>query len=215
MFPCLNYDWDLWPFFFTYFQNHYLMYTYIFIQLTLVQGALRKHTLQCNCRYNNVVKWFTLPPPPKKKMLQIYSLLQFFLILYSRCVLINLNLNLLFCLILYDGLQFIIFFFRSLTRVNAAYNQIRDITGLCELHGPDGSLTHVSLHGNQLSSAEHVIECLTGLSRLNHVTFLHEQSDNPVCRMPGQYCHCGSQVLSWYISFCDSKYINQCLYIHV
>ena len=78
---------------------------------------------------------------------------------------------------------------RSLSRLNAAYNRIQDITGLRELHGPDHSLVHLSLHGNQLSSAEHVIGCLAGLTRLNHVTLTHEQSDNPVCRMPGKICN--------------------------
>ncbi|XP_030831439.1 leucine-rich repeat and coiled-coil domain-containing protein 1 [Strongylocentrotus purpuratus] len=74
---------------------------------------------------------------------------------------------------------------KSLLKLNASYNQIHDISGLRELHGSDYSLTHLHLHGNQLSSAEHLIGCLAGLSRLCHVTFLHEQSDNPVCRLPG------------------------------
>eukprot|EP00057_Strongylocentrotus_purpuratus_P015265 XP_011669739.1 PREDICTED: leucine-rich repeat and coiled-coil domain-containing protein 1 [Strongylocentrotus purpuratus] len=74
---------------------------------------------------------------------------------------------------------------KSLLKLNASYNQIHDISGLRELHGSDYSLTHLHLHGNQLSSAEHLIGCLAGLSRLCHVTFLHEQSHNPVCRLPG------------------------------
>ncbi|XP_071511162.1 leucine-rich repeat and coiled-coil domain-containing protein 1-like [Diadema antillarum] len=74
---------------------------------------------------------------------------------------------------------------KSLKRLNASYNQIQDVTGLRDLHGPNFSLAHLHLHGNQLSSAEHVIGCLVGLSHLQHATFQHEESDNPVCRLPG------------------------------
>nr|XP_054748125.1 leucine-rich repeat and coiled-coil domain-containing protein 1-like [Lytechinus pictus]XP_054748126.1 leucine-rich repeat and coiled-coil domain-containing protein 1-like [Lytechinus pictus] len=74
---------------------------------------------------------------------------------------------------------------KSLSRLNASYNQIHDISGLKELHGSDYNLKQLHLHGNHLSSAEHVIGCLAGLSCLCHVSFFHEQSDNPVCRLPG------------------------------
>uniref|UniRef100_A0A3B4A395 Leucine-rich repeat and coiled-coil domain-containing protein 1 n=1 Tax=Periophthalmus magnuspinnatus TaxID=409849 RepID=A0A3B4A395_9GOBI len=73
----------------------------------------------------------------------------------------------------------------NLTRLNLSYNQINNLTGLLYLHGPQYKLNHLSLHGNQLDSIDHLLQCLLGLHTLKEVVLYKDGADNPICRFPG------------------------------
>ncbi|KAJ0058933.1 hypothetical protein NL108_001174 [Boleophthalmus pectinirostris] len=73
----------------------------------------------------------------------------------------------------------------NLTRLNLSYNQINNLTGLLYLHGPQYKLNHLSLHGNQLDSIDHLLQCLLGLHSLKEVILYKDGADNPLCTSPG------------------------------
>lgn len=70
---------------------------------------------------------------------------------------------------------------RSLVKINLSYNHISDISGFKSLHGSEYKLSHVELHGNQLSSPQHVIKALIGCSNLRQLTLCLDGSSNPLC----------------------------------
>ncbi|KAK3085813.1 hypothetical protein FSP39_008999 [Pinctada imbricata] len=70
---------------------------------------------------------------------------------------------------------------RSLVKLSVSYNQINDISGLKSLHGPDYKLSQLELHGNQLSSWKHVLQCLIGCRNLRQLTLCWDGSSNPIC----------------------------------
>ncbi|XP_077983130.1 leucine-rich repeat and coiled-coil domain-containing protein 1-like [Glandiceps talaboti] len=74
---------------------------------------------------------------------------------------------------------------KSLEKLNLSYNGIFELSGLVELHGPDYKLKKLELHGNQITSVNHIVECLIGCLKLVNVTLVHDGSDNPVCQLPG------------------------------
>ncbi|KAI8504572.1 leucine rich repeat [Branchiostoma belcheri] len=76
-----------------------------------------------------------------------------------------------------DGLQGL----RSLSRVNISYNQVEDLSGFRQLSGSGFRLSHVELHGNQLTSINHVVQCLMGCTDLTDLTLMHDGKGNPVC----------------------------------
>lgn len=77
--------------------------------------------------------------------------------------------------------------FRSLVKINLSYNHISDITGFKSLHGPQFKLSQIELHGNQLSSLQHVIKALIGCSNLRQLTLSIDGSSNPLCSEHGKY----------------------------
>ncbi|XP_035680268.1 leucine-rich repeat and coiled-coil domain-containing protein 1-like [Branchiostoma floridae] len=79
-----------------------------------------------------------------------------------------------------DGLQGL----RSLSRINISYNQVEDISGFRQLSGSGYRLSHVELHGNQLTSINHVVQCLMGCTHLTDLTLMHDGKGNPVCSAP-------------------------------
>ncbi|XP_041660240.1 leucine-rich repeat and coiled-coil domain-containing protein 1 [Cheilinus undulatus] len=91
---------------------------------------------------------------------------------------LNLSCNLLTKV---EGLNGLI----NLRRVNLSYNQINNLTGLLYLHGTDYKLKHLSLHGNNLDSIDHLLQCLLGLHGLREVILSEDGKDNPVCRSSG------------------------------
>ena len=64
-----------------------------------------------------------------------------------------------------------------------SYNVIHDLSGLKKLHGPAFSLRSLYLHGNQLNSLDHVINCLTGCRMLKELTMSQYGEANPVCEI--------------------------------
>lgn len=72
---------------------------------------------------------------------------------------------------------------RNLIRLDLSYNMIHDLSGLKKLHGPAFSLKSLYLHGNQLSSLDHVIDCLNGCRMLKELTMSQYGEANPVCEM--------------------------------
>ncbi|XP_019628740.1 PREDICTED: leucine-rich repeat and coiled-coil domain-containing protein 1-like [Branchiostoma belcheri] len=80
-----------------------------------------------------------------------------------------------------DGLQGL----RSLSRVNISYNQVEDLSGFRQLSGSGFRLSHVELHGNQLTSINHVVQCLMGCTHLTDLTLMHDGKGNPVCSATG------------------------------
>ena len=89
------------------------------------------------------------------------------------------------------GKKMIVFhFLRSLVKINLSYNHISDISGFKSLHGSEYKLSHVELHGNQLSSPQHVIKALIGCSNLRQLTLCLDGSSNPLCSDLGQSSVC-------------------------
>lgn len=84
---------------------------------------------------------------------------------------------------------FIVFFFRSLVKLNLSYNQIHDLSGFCHMHGSGYKLSHLEIHGNRVDSIEHVTDCLTGCLNLRHLVLSLGGADNPVCTQKG-WCFC-------------------------
>lgn len=76
---------------------------------------------------------------------------------------------------------------RSLVKINLSYNHISDISGFKSLHGLEYKLSHIELHGNQLSSLQHVIKALIGCSNLRQLTLCLDGSSNPLCSDIDQY----------------------------
>ena len=74
---------------------------------------------------------------------------------------------------------------RSLVKLNLAYNQIQDLSGLQSVHGPDYRLSQLDLHGNQLQSLPHVTRCVLGCVNLRHLTLAQSGADNPICNDQG------------------------------
>ncbi|XP_061587172.1 leucine-rich repeat and coiled-coil domain-containing protein 1 [Cololabis saira] len=93
---------------------------------------------------------------------------------------LNLSCNLITKL---EGLNGLV----NLTRLDLSYNQINNLTGLLYLHGTEYKLKLLSLHGNQLDSIDHLIQCLLGLQTLRDVTLSQDGRDNPVCSLPGYW----------------------------
>lgn len=81
-------------------------------------------------------------------------------------------------------------FLRSLVKINLSYNHISDISGFKSLHGSEYKLSHIELHGNQLSSPQHVIKALIGCSNLRQLTLCLDGSSNPLCSDLGQSSVC-------------------------
>ncbi|KAA0719624.1 Leucine-rich repeat and coiled-coil domain-containing protein 1 [Triplophysa tibetana] len=73
----------------------------------------------------------------------------------------------------------------NLTRLNLAYNQINDLTGLLYLHGAACKLKHLQLQSNRLDSINHLLQCVVGLHNLKDLTLSKDGSNNPVCLQPG------------------------------
>nr|XP_020490923.1 leucine-rich repeat and coiled-coil domain-containing protein 1 [Labrus bergylta] len=73
----------------------------------------------------------------------------------------------------------------NLTSLNLSYNQINNLTGLLYLHATDFKLKHLSLHGNNVDSIDHLLQCLLGLQNLREVSLREYGKDNPVCRSSG------------------------------
>ena len=70
-------------------------------------------------------------------------------------------------------------------RLNLSYNHIVDLSGL-KLLGTSGCrLSHLNLHGNKLSSLQHLHCCLTPLSILSDLTVNQDGSSNPFCVVEG------------------------------
>ncbi|KAJ7376666.1 leucine rich repeat [Desmophyllum pertusum] len=72
---------------------------------------------------------------------------------------------------------------RNLIRLDLSYNAIHNLSGLKKLHGPAFTLSGLYLHGNQLSSLDHVINCLTGCRMLKELTLSQYGEANPVCEL--------------------------------
>ena len=73
----------------------------------------------------------------------------------------------------------------SLERLNLSYNQLKNLTGLEDLHGVNYSLTILELHGNQISQLVPACQSLKGCSNLRHVIFSRAGSENPICLLSG------------------------------
>ena len=72
---------------------------------------------------------------------------------------------------------------RNLVRLDLSYNAIHNLSGLKKLHGPAFSLRNLYLHGNQLTSLDHVISCLIGCRKLKELTLSQYGEANPVCEI--------------------------------
>ena len=75
--------------------------------------------------------------------------------------------------------------FRNLTKLDLSYNMINNLSGLKEMHGASCSLTSLYLHGNQLTSLDHVLNCLVGCTKLKELSLMQYGEDNPICVVPG------------------------------
>ncbi|XP_053739191.1 leucine-rich repeat and coiled-coil domain-containing protein 1 isoform X2 [Synchiropus splendidus] len=73
----------------------------------------------------------------------------------------------------------------NLIRLNLSYNQINSLTGLLHLHGEGYKLKNLSLHSNNLSSMDHLLQCTLGLRQLRELTLIQRGRGNPVCESPG------------------------------
>lgn len=60
---------------------------------------------------------------------------------------------------------------------------IYNLSGLKKLHGPAFSLRNLYLHGNQLTSLDHVISCLIGCRMLKELTMSQYGEANPMCEI--------------------------------
>lgn len=69
-------------------------------------------------------------------------------------------------------------------RLDLSYNAIHVLSGLKKLHGPAFNLRSLYLHGNQLTSLDHVITCLIGCRMLKDLTLSQYGEANPVCEIP-------------------------------
>ncbi|KAL5022406.1 hypothetical protein ScPMuIL_001561 [Solemya velum] len=74
---------------------------------------------------------------------------------------------------------------RSLVKVNLSYNQIEDISGFARLSSPDCRLTHLELHGNNLTNCTHIVKSLSRCGNLRELILSQDGSANPVCHNPG------------------------------
>jgi len=68
-------------------------------------------------------------------------------------------------------------------RLDLSYNAIHSITGFKKLHGPAFNLRNLYLHGNQLTSLDHLISCLVGCRMLKELTLSLYGEANPVCEI--------------------------------
>ncbi|XP_060099536.1 leucine-rich repeat and coiled-coil domain-containing protein 1 isoform X2 [Heteronotia binoei] len=69
----------------------------------------------------------------------------------------------------------------NLTRLNLSYNRIHDLTGLLCLHGTNYKISHLELHSNCINNVNHLLQCLTGLQYLTHLTLEKNGKSNPLC----------------------------------
>nr|XP_056710012.1 leucine-rich repeat and coiled-coil domain-containing protein 1 [Euleptes europaea] len=69
----------------------------------------------------------------------------------------------------------------SLTRLNLSYNRIHDLTGLLYLRGTNYKISHLELHSNCINNVNHLLQCLTGLQYLTHLTLEKNEKSNPLC----------------------------------
>ncbi|XP_031569336.1 leucine-rich repeat and coiled-coil domain-containing protein 1-like [Actinia tenebrosa] len=74
---------------------------------------------------------------------------------------------------------------KSLCKFDASYNFIDNISGFKDLHGSAYCISHVYLHGNTLSSLDHVINSLVGCIKLKELSFELNGDCNPLCKIPG------------------------------
>uniref|UniRef100_A0A8C4RS31 Leucine-rich repeat and coiled-coil domain-containing protein 1 n=1 Tax=Erpetoichthys calabaricus TaxID=27687 RepID=A0A8C4RS31_ERPCA len=73
----------------------------------------------------------------------------------------------------------------NLFSLNLSYNKLNDVTGLLYLHGTEQKLKYLDLHSNSISKIEHVLQCISGLKNLTHLTMQKDGKGNPVCMSPG------------------------------
>lgn len=73
---------------------------------------------------------------------------------------------------------------RNLVKLDLSYNVIYDLSGLKKIHGSSFSLQSLYLHGNELSSLDHLINCLAGCRMLQELTLSLYGEANPVCEIP-------------------------------
>ncbi|KAM8838456.1 leucine-rich repeat and coiled-coil domain-containing protein 1 isoform 2-T2 [Synchiropus picturatus] len=73
----------------------------------------------------------------------------------------------------------------NLIRLNLSYNHINSLNGLLHLHGEGYKLKNLSLHSNNLSSMDHLLQCTLGLRQLRELTLIQRGRGNPVCESPG------------------------------
>ncbi|KAH8874430.1 Leucine-rich repeat and coiled-coil domain-containing protein 1 [Schistosoma japonicum] len=73
-----------------------------------------------------------------------------------------------------------------LVRLDISFNEITNLDGLKKLFGPNYSLTAIILHGNQIKSKPHLLECLKNLVNLRQLILFspHTGDSNPVCNDP-------------------------------
>ena len=81
--------------------------------------------------------------------------------------------------------MFACFYSRNLTSLDLSYNMVNNLSGLKSLHGPGFSLTFLYLHGNQLRSLDHVINCTVGCHNLKELSLSRYGESNPVCENVG------------------------------
>ena len=76
---------------------------------------------------------------------------------------------------------------RSLSKLNLAYNEIKDISGFKDLSGPDYQISHIDLRSNLIGDLSHAINCVGDLSHLKVLLFQQgpNESDNPICSQNG------------------------------
>lgn len=65
-----------------------------------------------------------------------------------------------------------------------SYNVISDLLGLKTLGQGHAVLATLYLQGNQVSSIDHIIDCLDGLGKLKVAVFSQNGESNPVCNHP-------------------------------
>ncbi|XP_054841622.1 leucine-rich repeat and coiled-coil domain-containing protein 1 isoform X2 [Eublepharis macularius] len=69
----------------------------------------------------------------------------------------------------------------SLSRLNLSYNRIHDLTGLLYLRGTNYKISYLELHSNCINNVNHLLQCLTGLQYLSHLTLEKNGKSNPLC----------------------------------
>ncbi|XP_065065205.1 leucine-rich repeat and coiled-coil domain-containing protein 1-like isoform X2 [Rhopilema esculentum] len=73
---------------------------------------------------------------------------------------------------------------RKLEKLNLSYNIIDDLTGLKDFRRNTHVIKFVDLHGNKITSLDHLLECIANCGTLEHLTLQKNGDSNPVCSIP-------------------------------
>eukprot|EP00794_Sanderia_malayensis_P018762 gene18762-20653_t len=97
---------------------------------------------------------------------------------------------------------------RKLERLDLSYNKVNSLIGLKEVRPSTHVLKFIDFHGNNISSFDHVINCLANCSSLEVLIFQDGSDGNAICKLPSYRPNIFAQLSRLKVLDCEDRFGN-------